>query len=73
MKLLPAVGVALSLARLAGAPAAQMAPAYVPPPTPSGFYGDYGPPLRYVLALSGRGSPWIAPGRCRQRIRLLPV
>lgn len=72
MKLLPAVGVALSLARLTGTPAAQTAPAYVPPPTPSGFYGDYGPPLRYVLALSGRGSPWSAPGRIRHRIKPLP-
>lgn len=73
MKLLPAVGVALSLARLAATPAAQVAPAYVPSPPPSGFYGDYGPPLRYVLALSGRGSPRIAPGCSRNRIRLLPV
>ena len=73
MKLIPAVSVALSLARLAGTPAAQMAPAYVPPPPPSAYYGDYGPPLRYVLALSGRGSARIAPGGLRQRLKPLPV
>jgi len=66
MKLIPAVGLAVSLVRAAGAPALQLSPAYAPPP-PSGYYGDYGPPLRYVLALSGRASTWIGPGRSSRR------
>ena len=65
MKLIPAVSLAVSLVRAAAAPAMQLSPAYVPPP-PSGYYGAYGPPLRYVLALSGRSSTWIAPGRFRR-------
>ncbi len=66
MKLISAVSLAVSLARAAGMPAVQVAPAYTPPP-PSAYFGDYGPPLRYVLALSGRGAAWIAPGRLRHR------
>jgi hypothetical protein len=69
MKLIHAVSLAVSLARAAATPAAQVAPAYVPPPS-SGYYGNYGPPLRYVLALSGRDSIWLAPGGFAQRTRL---
>jgi hypothetical protein len=72
MKLIPAVSLAVSLVRAAAARAAEMSAAYAPPP-PSGYFGDYGPPLRYVLALSGRASSRSAPGRCRHRIRLLPL
>lgn len=66
MKLIPAVSLAVSLARVTGTPAVQVPPVYAPPP-PSGYYGDYGPPLRYVLALSGRSSLWIAPDGLRAR------
>lgn len=66
MKLIPAVSLAVSLVRAASATAVQLPPVYAPPP-PSGYYGDYGPPLRYVLALSGRDSTWIAPGRLPHR------
>lgn len=72
MKLIPAVSLAVSLVRAAAAPAVQMSAAYAPPP-PSGYYGNYGAPLRYVLALSGRGSARFAPVRCRRRIDLLPL
>lgn len=61
MKLLSALGLAVSLGRVVGAAAAQVAPAYAPPPPPSGYYGAHGAPLRYVLALSGRG--WCRPYR----------
>ena len=54
MKLIHAVSLAVSLARAAATAASQTAPVYAPPP--SGYYGDYGPPLRYVLALRGRNS-----------------
>jgi len=70
MKLIHAVSLAVSLARAASTAAAQMVPAYAPPP--SGYYGDYGPPLRYVLALSGRSSTWAAPPRVRNRTILSP-
>lgn len=70
MRLFPAVSLAVSLAR-AAAMAAQAAPAHAPPPPPSGYYGDYGAPVRYVLALSGRGSSWIAAGRSRHRASAL--
>lgn len=66
MKLIPAVSLAVSLVRAAAAPAVQLSPDYAPPP--SGYYGNYGPPLRYVLALSGRASTWFAPSRGRHRI-----
>jgi hypothetical protein len=64
MKLIPAVSLAVSLVRAAGAAAAHLTPAHVPLPPP-GYYGDYGPPLRYLRALSGRGSPRIPSGRLR--------
>ena len=35
-------------------PRAQLAAVYAPPPP--GYYGDYGPPPRYVLAMGGRLS-----------------
>lgn len=69
MKPNPAVSLAMTLARVAGMPAAQVAPAFVPPPS-SAYFGDYRPPLRYLLALSGRSLPWIAPGRVRRRTKL---
>ena len=72
MKLIPAVSLAVSLVRAAATSAVQVSPAYAQPPPP-GYYGDYGPPLRYVLALSGRGSTRIAPRRFRHRIDLLPL
>ena len=72
MKLIPAVSLAVSLVRAAAAPAMQLSPAYAPLP-PSGYFGDYGPPLRYVLALSGCGSTRFAPGRDRHRIDLPPL
>src|ERR1700746_2225923 len=62
MKLIHAVSLAVSLARAAGTAAAQLAPVYAPP---SGDYGDYGPPLRYVLALNGRDSLRTDPNRLR--------
>jgi len=62
MKLIHAVSLAVSLARAAGAVATQVAPVYAPP---SGYYGDYGPPLRYVLALNGRDSLRTDPNRSR--------
>lgn len=67
MKLIPAVTLAVSLVRAAAAPAVQVSADYTPPPS-SGYYGDYGPPLRYVLALSSRGSTRFAPVRCRRRV-----
>lgn len=71
MRLFPAVSLAVTLARAAATAAAQDAPAHAPPPPPSGYYGDYGAPVRYVLALSGRGSSWIAAGRSRHRTSAL--
>jgi hypothetical protein len=70
MKLIHAVSLAVSLARAASAAAAQLEPAYAAPPP--GYYGDYGPPLRYLQVLSGHGSPGIAPSRSRNRTDLLP-
>jgi hypothetical protein len=63
MKLIHAVSLAVSLARAAGTAATEVAPVYAPPP--SGYYGDYGPPLRYVLALSGCDSLRTDPNRLR--------
>ena len=68
MKLIPALKLAVSLGRTARTPAGQPAPAYAPPPP---YYGDYGPPRRYALALRGRDSrpdfrqqpPWYRPHR----------
>jgi hypothetical protein len=68
MKLIHAVNLAVSLARAAATAATQVAPVYAPPP--SGYYGDYGPPLRYVLALRGRDALRTDPNRLRQRARL---
>ena len=54
MKVIPACRLAVSVGRRAGTPDAERARVYAPPPP--GYYGDYGPPLRYVLVLGGRDS-----------------
>jgi hypothetical protein len=66
MKLIPALRLAVSLGRTVRTPAGQPALAYAPAPP---YYGDYGPPRRYALALRGRDScrdfrqqpPWYRP------------
>lgn len=53
MKLINALRLAVSVGRTARTRAGQPAVLYAPPPP---YYGDYGPPRRYVLALGGRDS-----------------
>ena len=68
MKLVTALRLAVSLGRTMRTRAGQPAFAHAPPPPPP-YYGDYGPPRRYALALRGRESsrgfrqqpPWYRP------------
>ena len=53
MKIIPAF-MAETLRHGMRRPRAQLAAVYAPPPP--GYYGDYGPPSRYVMAMGGRLS-----------------